>query len=240
MTNENENPQTNPLEDYIEEMDGLTAVAPETAIVERLDRAFDVMNARLFGGRLPGVVITLVRKRNAAGYFSPERFRARAGEGKAHEIGMNPDTFGERDSRRILSTLLHEMCHLWQQVEGTTPRRGYHDKQWAAKMREVGLAPFNVDNPKRDVGQKCSHEIVEGGPADALIAELIAAGLTVEYHSQDVITTGATAGGAGAKGPKTKHAYQCPGCECKAWGKPGLNLHCGDCDVDLVDLDAGE
>lgn len=149
-----------------------TSTTPETAIVERLEQAFDVMNQTFFGNRLPKVIITLVRKRNAAGYFSPERFAHRADARKAHEIGMNPDTFLSHDTRQVLSTLLHEMCHLWQQVEGTPPRRCYHDKQWAAKMHEVGLLPFNVNNPERETGQGCSHKIKDGGAADVCILNL--------------------------------------------------------------------
>src|SRR5580704_14785532 len=52
---------------------------------------------------------------------------------------MNPDTFTGRSVEEILSTLAHEMAHVWQQSHGTPPRRCYHDQQWAAKMKEIGL-----------------------------------------------------------------------------------------------------
>jgi predicted SprT family Zn-dependent metalloprotease len=52
---------------------------------------------------------------------------------------MNPDTFTGRIDEDILSTLAHEMAHVWRQRDGTPPRRAYHDRQWAAKMREIGL-----------------------------------------------------------------------------------------------------
>jgi hypothetical protein len=37
---------------------------------------------------------------------------------------------------------------------------------------------------------------------------------------------------APAKEPaaKNKIKYTCPGCEANVWGKPDLNVKCGDCD----------
>jgi hypothetical protein len=44
----------------------------------------------------------------------------------------------------ILSTLVHEMVHVWQETYGNPSRRGYHNRQWAEKMREVGLQPSST------------------------------------------------------------------------------------------------
>jgi hypothetical protein len=33
---------------------------------------------------------------------------------------------------------------------------------------------------------------------------------------------------------KEKIAYACEGCGMKVWGKPGLNVVCGDCDQELI------
>ena len=59
---------------------------------------------------------------------------------------MNPDHFGRSDEE-ILSTLVHEMAHVWQQTHGRPPRRCYHDREWAAKMREIGLQPSTTGQP---------------------------------------------------------------------------------------------
>ena len=32
-----------------------------------------------------------------------------------------------------------------------------------------------------------------------------------------------------------RHKYQCPGCGMRLWGKPGLNVYCGDCSIRLID-----
>jgi predicted SprT family Zn-dependent metalloprotease len=56
-----------------------------------------------------------------------ERIRLRQPD---HELALNPDEFIGRTDEMILSTLVHEMCHVWQQTYGKSPRRGYHDRQW--------------------------------------------------------------------------------------------------------------
>jgi hypothetical protein len=64
----------------------------------------------------------------------------------------------------ILSTLVHEMCHAWQQTYGKAPRRGYHDQQWAAKMREIGLPPSDTGEERgKETGQSMSHYIIPEG-----------------------------------------------------------------------------
>ncbi len=47
-----------------------------------------------------------------------------------------------------LSTLVHEMCHVWQHhTPAKKCRGGYHDRVWGAKMEEIGLMPSNTGLP---------------------------------------------------------------------------------------------
>ena len=56
------------------------------------------------------------------------------------------------------------MVHLWQHHFGERPRKAYHDKQWAAKMREIGLIPTATGElGGKETGQKMSHLIDETG-----------------------------------------------------------------------------
>lgn len=212
----------------------------DTALVTMLEEAFDDLNADLFNGELPLVVITLHRHRNAYGYFAPQRYSRVDGTETTHEIALNPDTFKEHRDRDILGTLAHEMAHLWQEEKGTPPRRCYHDKQWALKMNEIGLKPVNVDNPKRETGQRCSHTIVEGGVFDEAAKRIMAKGFHIGFHSADWgIVSGSKAKGGDegdgeGKSKKSKVAYVCPTCGNKVWGKPGMNINCGDCDEHMA------
>ena len=55
-------------------------------------------------------------------------------------------------AKALLCNLAHEMCHVWQQTRAKAPRRGYHDRQWAGKMREVGLQPSSTGE---EGGERC-------------------------------------------------------------------------------------
>jgi hypothetical protein len=127
--------------------------------------AFNWFNVHLFDGSLPEALVTLQRKARARGYFSENRFTNRQNSNeRIHEIAPNPDHFTNRTDTEILSTLVHEMCHLWRRVFGKPGRSGYHDRQWRMKMKEVGLHPSSTAAPGgKETGYKVSHFIREGG-----------------------------------------------------------------------------
>jgi predicted SprT family Zn-dependent metalloprotease len=185
--------------------------------------AYDFFNQELFAGTLPHVLVTLQRHANTRGYFSADRFTGRTDETAVHELAMNPDTFAGRSDEEILSTLAHEMAHVWQQTHGKPPRRAYHDKQWAAKMREIGLQATDTGEPGgKETGQKVTHFIIKGGAYAKAYAKLKATGLTL--HWQSVPHSKAA---KAAKSSKTK--FTCPECEQNAWAKPEASLICGEC-----------
>ncbi len=186
--------------------------------------AFDFFNAQLFADSLPQVLVTLQRHSKARGYFAPERFQGRGTDATVHEIALNPDAFCDETDERILSTLAHEMVHLWQQIHGHAPRRCYHDREWAAKMKEIGLQPTTTGDPGgQETGQHVTHFVVKGGPYALAYAKLSKQGLKLRWESPapPMATTKAKAGS------KTK--YTCPECGQNAWAKPDALLICGDC-----------
>jgi len=141
-----------------------TATAREAitpAEYRAFQEAYDFLNAELFAGFLPHVLVTLQRHAKARGYFSPERFTGRLEPAAAHELALNPDNFTGRTDEEILSTLAHEMAHVWQQAHGALPRRSYHDRQWAAKMKEIGLQPSTTG----EAGSKESRYLAAFDPA---------------------------------------------------------------------------
>ena len=104
-----------------------------------LQTAYDHFNAELFEGSLLDVFITYQRKANSAGYFAPERYSSRVGTDGQHELALNPDGFIGHTDQQIVQTLVHEMAHVWQHQHGKPSKRGYHNKEWATKMKAVGL-----------------------------------------------------------------------------------------------------
>lgn len=191
-----------------------------------LQDAYDYYNVHLFGGSLPQCLITYQRHRKARGYFSGDRFALRNDdEQTTDEIALNPAAFGRSDEG-ILSTLVHEMCHLWQHHSGKPSRNAYHNKEWGRKMIEVGLIPSATGQPGgKQTGQSVSHYIVPGGPFETTTRELLATGITLRWRSKereggDVVS-------------KNKVKYTCPACGLNAWAKPDVHIVCGECNAPL-------
>ncbi|PZP56177.1 MAG: sprT domain-containing protein, partial [Micavibrio aeruginosavorus] len=100
--------------------------------------AYAYFNESLFAGTLPGCLITMQRKQGAYGFFHGNRFGSRDRTEITDEIALNPAMFATRDDRAILSTLVHEMAHLWQHHFGKPSGAGYHNREWSAKMVDIG------------------------------------------------------------------------------------------------------
>ncbi len=199
-------------------------------------RAYDFFNAELFGGRLPDCLITLQRKHGARGYFWAAQFSARTAGQATDEIAMNPETFAGRSDAEILSTLVHEMCHLQQHHFGKPSRNAYHNAEWGAMMRAVGLIPSATGKPGgKTTGQKMTHYIEEGGAFARSCARLLAGGFALRWQA-----AGRDIGGdAAAKKRASKTKYICEECGQNAWAKPGARLICGDCDLPMIAEEVG-
>src|ERR1700735_866831 len=101
----------------------------------------------------------------------------------AHELAMNPDSFTGRIDEEIPSTLAHETAHVWQQSHETPPRRCYHDRPWAAKMKEIGLQASDTGQVGgKEIGQSVSHSIIPGGAYAKIYARLQAKGLQLHCN----------------------------------------------------------
>lgn len=197
-------------------------------LYDRLAEAYDFYNNKLFEGRLSPVLLTLQRKRNARGYFCPERFVTRNEEtAEIHEIALNPDLFFERTDREILSTLVHEMVHqLQREYGGKDPKRAYHNAEWARMMVEVGLMPSSTGaEGGSKTGPKVSHYIMPGDAFDEVTEQLLASGFTLPIEARLVATPKA------AERDKSKTPYVCSACGAKIWAKPGVKVICGDCEI---------
>lgn len=195
----------------------------------RLNEAYAYFNDAIFGGELPECLITLAYHRGAYGYFRDEPFHTRSDKlvpekkvKKADEIALNPFTFTGRTDREILSTLVHEQVHLWQHHFGT-PKKTPHDKEWANKMEEIGLMPSSTgaEGGKR-TGRRVSHYIIKGGDYDRAWAKC-----PIKLNWNGLISER-------DKKARKRTKYCCPECEAAAYGKPGLNIRCDDCDEVMV------
>jgi predicted SprT family Zn-dependent metalloprotease len=212
--------------------------ADTTADYRTLAQAYAFFNAELFAGELPPVLITLQRQANTRGYYAHGAFRSRANaEERVSEIALNPDVFPERTDEEILSTLAHEMAHVWQAYRGKPGRGGYHNAEWAAKMDEIGLLPVRADGKQGKTGEKMTHTIAAGGAFERAARRLLA-GSRLQWQS---CARTADEQQTAAKKRASKTKFTCPSCGQNAWAKPDAMLMCVPCqEVMTAEEDDGE
>ena len=124
-----------------------------------------------------------------------------------------------------MSTLAHEAVHVLQEVRGTAPKRNYHNKDFAAQMKDRGLYPSNTGAPGgKETGASMSHYIIPGGAFELSYERLQAKSWKLGLQSAIV------AGPRGGKKNKTK--FICSLCDAAFWGKPSGFPVCGACLVE--------
>ena len=193
-----------------------------------LQMAYDHFNVILFDGSLVDVFITYQRHAHSRGYFSPDRFSGRDDVSGRHELALNPDGFIGRTDEQMCSTLVHEMVHVWQEQYGAPATRGYHNQEWAAKMKVIGLQPSSTGAVGgKETGHRVSHYVIPGGRFAHTFAALAATGWKLNLESAHL------AGADGARKNKTK--FTCLGCGQNAWGKPDLAIICEPCGMKMRD-----
>lgn len=208
-----------------------------------LQFAYHVFNEGLFGGKLPNCLITYTRRPNVLGHFCPDRYQKVDGE-LWPELAMNPTWLALRDDLESLSTLVHEMAHVERHYHGPLNRKGgrgvggYHDRQWGAIMKRVGLHPSDTGQPGgKETGYGMSHYIVEGGPFEVLARKLIDNGFKITW-TDNIRPRGMAAGGGEpgtdgktptVKSKKQRRKFTCPECRLYAWAKESARLTCTAC-----------
>lgn len=228
-------------------------MTPTSEAYNELQEAYEHFNKHLFENALPPCLITLQRQTRTYGYFSPDRFIKRSSKTMIDEIAMNPAYFATRPLKEVLSVLVHEMAHLWQQHFGKPGRGRYHNKQWGDKMEAIGLHPSNTGRPGgKRTGDQMDHYIVDKGPFDLACDKLTTKEFTLSWldrfsempaHADNDTLSGAESQGVNIKAPGTrtqdgkavygfrlKYSHICSDDKAvNVWGKPDLKLNCGEC-----------
>lgn len=227
------NPDFSPYDEKIGNDDG-SRYSPTVDVYGALLAAFSFYNEELFGGILPPCLITLQRRRGAYGYFCGNRF-AETGNAAAltSEIAINPALMAGRTDEENFGTFVHEMTHHWQFYFSSYPSRrldarAYHDREWAAKMEEIGLIPSDTGQPGgARTGMRVSHYIQDGGAFQQATAELLATGLTLKWADADQSKRQDGNRDTGKKRDQSKRKFTCTKCRQNAWANHNSRLLCG-------------
>lgn len=211
-----------------------TPSKPTKETYDAFQQAYDVINRSLFKSELPNCLITLQRRKRTYGYFSADRFGREDGHA-TDEIAINPAHFCDRPVKEILATLAHEMVHLWQHHFGKTGRGRYHNKQWAEKMKAIGLQPTDTgDEGGKETGDKIHHLIMPDGRFDRSMNKLLARGFSIAWMEKPHTDPAASSENGGElaetknkSGKRIKYVCTNEECNQKAWAKHEAKLVCG-------------
>lgn len=218
-------------------------------LYSRYQFAIDELNKTFFSGfngreKLPPVCLAINKDCHACcvAYVDPVGLHDTSINRKVHYLALNPK-YLNRTYSEILSTLYHELCHVYEVEYIHIPRGGYHTKAWDALMREAGLTPVYM-NPSRTA---VSHTVDENGLFDAFVK-------TFEKNNENFFTlqsgklpivsepTEPTAPAEPTEptAPKADNYNKVPKkynrnkikyfCGCSTvWGKAGLKIKCCEC-----------
>lgn len=128
-------------------------------------------------------------------------------------------------------------------------------------MESIGLMPSSTGKPGgKKTGQKVADYCINGGPFEKAANELLRKDFGItwmdrfpvvkkisevpEFIHESIAAAQAldsSAPGLSLPGENksNRNKYQCTPCEINVWGKPGLNLICGDCEEPFEEFIAG-
>ena len=202
-----------------------------------LNTIFDLLNARYFEGALSRPIITIQSTPKAYGHYTLYDAWSVDGDKGMREINIGAGTLS-RPIENVVATLLHEMCHYWNDQHGIKDcSRGgtYHNKKFKVLAEACDL---HID-----------HHPTYGWsittPTDALVEFCLENGLTeIRLCRNDYVPlqipgsgthTGTNTGtGAGGKKPSSTRKYVCPCCGLSVRATKSVNVGCLDCDTPLV------
>ncbi len=217
---------------------------PSQDMYEDWQNNYDFLNERLFGFELPNCLITLQRRNGTYGYFKAETFKREDGE-QCDEIALNPSHYDPDQPIGLLSTLAHEMVHLWQHHYGSPGRGRYHNREWADKMIALGLQPSHTGKPGgRETGDTMNHLIIRDGTFERSANELLQIRPAMTWVERDMLNKetplpSSTILDEETSAPKSgrRFRYECPYYEvCRQCfeGRYGLAVLCKEHQLEMT------
>lgn len=220
-------------------------VTPAETLIAELQLAYSYFNEALFKGELPDCMLTIdYSGRTILGYYKPLSFVSKDGI-LVDQISINPKFLISEKLSDVLSTLVHEMAHLWIfNIGNKKTINGYHCKKWVAKMEEIGLIPSNTGKPGgKKTGYQMDHYILAGGRFDRACEVLFDKEFQISWGmaTAKMVNDFLDGNGSGKSAPpepkdksKGKVKFVCPVCAKPAWAAESRKLICGDHKVPLM------
>ncbi len=112
----------------------------------------------------PPIVVTVQskgKKANCLGWFWANRWSTREGT-ECHEISISAEFLG-RSAEEIAETVIHEVVHLWNHIEGIKDcsDSGRHNKKFKEAAISMGLRVFDPWDSRGFAYTEMNNELVE-------------------------------------------------------------------------------
>ena len=198
-----------------------------------LEKMFRVLNQHYFDSFIEEPIITIQSTPKAYGHVTVSKAWHKQNGEQRHELNIGAGTI-DRPIESVVSTLLHEMIHLYNMQIGVQDcSRGgtYHNKCFrdAAMERDLDISY----DPR--IGWSIT------APTEALIDFIIKEGWTdIRMGRLEGSAARGIGGGAGAAGtpttpkPSSSRKYTCPCCKNSVRATKAVNIICGDCLEQMV------
>lgn len=190
-----------------------------SSVSDYLEKMFRQLNKDKFGGELETPIITIQSTPKAYGHITCSKIWKSVKGGSQYELNIAAESLN-RPIANVVSTLLHEMVHLYNLMHGIQDcSRGetYHNKKFKAKAEEVGL--IIKYNPK--IGWSITE------PGEELIQYINKKGWT------DILINRSTVVSAGMRKPSSTRKYQCPDCGLSVRATKFVRIVCLECATEL-------
>jgi hypothetical protein len=224
---------------------------PTKEIYDFLTQVCNAINKECFSSELPEVLLTVKGKGRVFGYYKKQAFISHDGK-IVDEIAVNPAYFATHGFKELLQTLAHEMCHQWQYTCGTPSIRSYHNREFADKMKSIGLMPSTTGKEGgAETGQNMADYMAETGFLPDLYKRLKSEGVIIPWYERlgekvtmqplteiapsDVVIPASTEKPSTANNTtRAKYTHQCKDDKKPSiiYGKPTLHIKCGVCNED--------
>jgi hypothetical protein len=123
--------------------------------ISNLENLFKELNSLIFSDKLPKPVITVIpeKRKNVStyGWLSPEPiWFGKEDNVVAYELNICPENFYELNKNDLCGILIHEMCHLYNAINGIKDVSGMkHNKKFKETAERFGLV---CGDPDKKVG----------------------------------------------------------------------------------------
>lgn len=204
----------------------------------QLEKCYRMLNERFFDNLLEMPVITIIPSSRSFAHYTPYD-SWRTSNGAKREINIASGTL-DRPLENTLASLLHEMCHQWNdQILNTADcSRGgtYHNKYFAKAAREHGLEVYRTDKygwSRTEPGEALIDFILEHDELREIEMCRInpyAIAVGVGAHTNNGADTIQA-----AKTVNHSRRYECPCCHTVIRATKKVNIICGDCMTAFVE-----